>query len=125
MEWFGVALCRLAFFAPLLLLPVMWLKLRARPKGKYIMGIAVLASVSYGFLMAVLTSKSVLLGPEYSSRLFITAGVNAFANLALSVVALVRKSPVRILLASTSLIISVDWFYVLLINAIALGGAPI
>src|SRR5215469_5679247 len=95
----------------------MWRRLRSCPTSKYITGIAILASASYGYLIAALILRTAPLGPDYSSRLFMTIELNTFATLALSVLALFRKSAVRLLLVSGSLTTSFAWFVVWAINA--------
>jgi hypothetical protein len=114
----GIAIYFLGLFAPLPLLTLTWLRLRSCAKSKYITVIAILASGSYAYLMAALISKRVLLGADYSSRLFTTVAVNTFATLALSVLAFFRKSPIRPLLVFSSLTTSFAWFLVWAINTI-------
>jgi hypothetical protein len=74
--------------------------------------IAILASASYVYFMAAFISKRMLLGADYSSRLFTTVEVNTFATLALSVLAFFRRSPVRPLLVSSIVTTSFAWFLV-------------
>ncbi len=78
--------------------------------------IAALAALSYGYLLAALFYKSALLGADYSERLFITVQVSTAFTFVLLILALVRKSPVRSLLACTTLTISWAWFLVWAIN---------
>jgi hypothetical protein len=115
MRWYVVGFYS-ALFSPALVLMFLWRKLRLFQRSKYGIAIAGLASVSYGYLLAALMYKSVLLGPDYSARLFLTVEVNTAATLALSVMAVVRRSPVRTLLTCSTLMISFAWFFVWAIN---------
>jgi hypothetical protein len=72
-------------------------------------------SLSYGFLLAALAFKSTLLGPDYSDRLFLTVQAQSASGFILFLLAL-RKSPVRVLLASSALTISLAWFLIWAIN---------
>lgn len=115
MWWYVVGFYS-ALFSPLLLLTFLWRKFRLFQRSKYGISIAALASISYGYLLAAVMYKSILLGPDYSGRLFLTVEVNTAATLTLAAMAILRRSPVRKLLACSALMISFAWFFVWAIN---------
>jgi hypothetical protein len=111
-----VALYCLALLSPLPLLALLWRKVLAHDKSNFTEAIAVLASISYGSLLAGLMYKSTLLGPDYSDRLFITLQANTAFTFALFVLALFRRSPARTLLTCSVFSLTLAWFLVLAIN---------
>jgi hypothetical protein len=64
MWWYAVGFYS-ALFIPLLLLTFPWRMLRLFQRSEYTVSIADLASIRYGYLLATLTYKSALLGPDY------------------------------------------------------------
>jgi hypothetical protein len=66
------------------------------------------ASLSYGYLLAALVFKSILLGA--SDRLFITIQANTAFTFVLFLLAVFRKSSVCPLLACSVFILSMTWF---------------
>jgi hypothetical protein len=113
--WLFVCVYYLSLFGPLLLLPIVWSKMFSLQKSAFAMTITTLLSLSYGFLLAALAFKSTLLGPDYSDRLFLTVQAQSASGFILFLLAL-RKSPVRVLLASSALTISLAWFLIWAIN---------
>jgi len=86
MMWFEVVFY-LSFLSPVILLSIVWVSLLLRQKSKFAVAIAALASSSYGYLMAALVFRSILLGEDYSQRLFITIYTNAGVAFCLFVLA--------------------------------------
>ena len=107
----------LSLFSPLLLLTLTWHRLLSQQHGKYSLTITVLASLSYGYLLAALLFKPILLGADYSDRLFITVQANTGFTFVLFLIAVFRKSPSRSLLACSVFILSVAWFLLWVVNA--------
>jgi hypothetical protein len=114
--WFG-AVFYFALFSPVILLAVLWHRLLSGQRGKFGVVVAVLASLSYGYLVAALLFRSRLLGSDYGGRLFITVETNTAVAFCLAILAGTRKSPVRVLLACSAFIISACWFLLWVINA--------
>jgi len=114
--WFA-AVFYFLLFTPSVMLGFVWHKLFSLHGNKVGVAIAALASVSYVYLVAALLFRSMLLGQDYSNRLFITVEANAALAFCLSILAGVRKSPVRVLLACTAFTISLAWFLVWAVNA--------
>jgi hypothetical protein len=57
-----------------------------------------------------------MLGPDYSERLFLTVQVHTAFDFGLFVLALLRKSSARKLLACSSLVVSLAWLFVWAVN---------
>jgi len=106
----------LLLFGPLLLLALVWRGLLSGRKTRFALAIAGSVSLCYGYLLAAFLFKAVVLGPDYSDRLFLTAQLNTGFAFVLFVVAILRKSPGRGQLACAALAVSIAWFYVLAIN---------
>src|SRR5262249_44185463 len=99
---FFTAIFYVSLFAPLVLLLILWKKLTPRAGDRITVATAIVVSLSYGYLMASLIFRSVFLGGDYSDRLFATVEVNTAITFVLFVVALIRKSAMRALLACSA-----------------------
>jgi hypothetical protein len=106
-----LAVIYLLLFSPLLLLVFVWRGLMSGRKTWFVVVMAGLVSLCYGYLLSALLFKTVILGPDYSDRLFLTAQFNTGFALVLFVLAILRRSPERGLLACTALTVS-TWFCV-------------
>ena len=62
--WLFVVVYYLSLVGPLLLLTFLWRKLLSRETSKYTLTIALSATISYLYLLAALTNKSTVLGPD-------------------------------------------------------------
>jgi len=103
-------------FSRLLLLPLTWRKLRPFTENRYAVVIVAATSFSYSYLIAALLARRMMLGPDYSERLFLTVQAHTAFDFGLFVFAILRKSSARKLLACSSLVVSVAWLFVWAIN---------
>ncbi len=106
----------LFLFGPLLLLPLTWLKRSRNPQSRFSSAILVLTSISYGYLLLAIPFKAVLLGTDYSDRLFATVNVGTALTFALFCLTAFGKTPTRRLLMASTFAVSVAWFLVGAIN---------
>jgi hypothetical protein len=106
-----------SLFGPVLLLAFLWRRLSSQESDVTAVATAALVSISYGYLLGALLFRSALLGGDYSERLFATVETNTALSLCLFILAVVRKSTCRPLLAGSALVVSVAWFLIWAVNA--------
>lgn len=114
--WLFAGVFCLSLFAPLLLIPLAWLKLDRNRQSAYSSAILALTSLSYGYLALAMWFKAALLGTDYSDRLFVTVQVGTAFSFILFLLAAVQKSPNRSLLLGSTFTVSLAWFLVWAIN---------
>jgi hypothetical protein len=68
-------------------------------------------------MLVAMVFKTALLGPDHSRRMFLTIDSQIVFGIVLFVAAVFWKSPVRVLLASSALGLSLAWLYVAAVNA--------
>lgn len=108
----------LSLFGPVLLLLVGWWKHYSRkiplPIPSFV--VLLLTSISYAYLLLALVLKAVLLGPDYSDRLFLTVQTGAALNFLLSIATIFIETSILLLLIATSFTVGLAWFLVWAIN---------
>lgn len=114
--WIFAVVYYLSLFGPLFLLGIAWCKLPSL-KRRFEVTVLALISLSYCYLMAALLSRSTFLGPDYGNRLFATVETNTAVSFCLFLVAGIRKSSIRLLLALGAFIVTLAWFLVWVVNA--------
>jgi len=79
-----------------------------------------ITTASYAFLWLGGITYRPLLGPDYSSRLYITIEVNLAANLGLAIVAFAARGWKRpqCCVAGACGLVALSWLYVLAVNAV-------
>jgi hypothetical protein len=106
-----------SLFGPIVLLALLWKRLSSWRKERAAFTIAILVSLSYGYLMLGLLFKSALLGSDYRNRLFATLQTNTALAFCLFLLAVLRKSSSRLLLASAAFTTSLAWYLIWVVNA--------